>query len=108
MKRGHFDAMLPQRAQNRIHFLSDQYEVAGDSGFSTAGGLKVDRFRRAHRGGDRHAAFSDRLNALDANLINAAADLAFTAKRGVNSGGIQVDLWGRRGWRRLSGWHPAR
>src|SRR6266480_4634302 len=41
MERRHFDAVLPQGPGNGIHFLVDEYEIAGDRGLPIGRRLEV-------------------------------------------------------------------
>ena len=95
-QRGHFDAVRPQRQDDRVDLVAGQHEIARDGGLPAAGRLEIDANRHAHRtdGRQRHAVLRDRVASLDIKLVDAAVSLAFDADDLVELRRVEID--GRR------------
>src|SRR5258706_8500495 len=42
MDRGHLDAVRPQSLDHRVHFVTRNHEIAGNSGLTATGRLEID------------------------------------------------------------------
>ncbi len=76
--RGHFYVIRAQLANDRVHLISGQHEVAGDGGLAAAGRLEVDRdgYPQRSDGTHLHSTLGDRVAARNGKLIDAAVSLA--------------------------------
>jgi hypothetical protein len=52
VQRSYFDPVIAQCPDHRVYFVSDENKVAGNSGFASFCGLKVDCCCYTHRGRD--------------------------------------------------------
>src|SRR5215208_2823281 len=77
----HLDAVLSESLDNRIHFVSYQYEVTGNGGLAAAGRLEVNRRRYSHRAGrsNLHSVLGYRIAPRHPKLINASVSLPLGA-----------------------------
>ncbi len=88
VERGHIDAVLLERASDRIHLFVDQHEVAGDRRLALGGWLEIDHRRHAHGREQRAAHLGDRFRARNRDLEHPATNVSTRTSQGL------LDLFG--------------
>src|SRR5215831_7929461 len=105
---GHLDTAFAQSADDRIHLLGRDHEVASDRRLATSGRLKVDHRGGSHGGWNWRAALADRVLPWNRKLVDAAIDLSLHADGLIQGQRVKVDLCClRRRRRRRTKWRLA-
>src|SRR5438477_12302458 len=99
VQRGDLDAAAAERADHFVHFAGYHHEVAADRRLAVSGRLEVDCGGGAHRRRDGDPVLDYVRRARDAELIDAAVDLAGRFHDRVEIGQRKID-WHRLGRRR--------
>src|SRR5262245_60613154 len=86
---GHVDAALAQSADDRIHLLGGDREVAGDRRLAVFRRLKVDHRAGSHSWWNWCAALGDRVLPWHRELVDTAIDLSLHADGLIQGQGIQ-------------------
>src|SRR2546422_2067605 len=89
VERRDVDAMLPQGPGDGIHFLVDEYEIAGDRGLPIRRRLEVHYRRDAHGGQQRPPHRGDRFRAGYGHLEHAADVSPRTTEHLLNLLGVE-------------------
>ena len=82
---GHLDAVFAQSADQGVHLLSRDHEVASDRRLAATGRLKVDHSAGSHSGWNWRAALGDRVLPWHRELVDAPVDLSLHANGVVQS-----------------------
>src|SRR6476659_2862626 len=100
--RRYLDAIFAQSADEGIHLVGCDHEVAGDRRLAASGWLKVDHRGDSHGGWNRRAVRGDRVLPWHRELVDATVDLPLSADGLVHGKRVEVDLCRlrrRRRWR---------
>src|ERR1700730_16377468 len=93
MDRSHVDAILPQRLDHGIHFVTGQNKISCYGGLTATGRLGNYGSDKSHRPdrSDFHSAFHDWIAARHGQLIDAAVGLALGANDLIELSRIEID-----------------
>src|SRR5262245_1778635 len=104
----YLDVVIAQGADDRIHLVGRDNEVASDRRLAASGRLKVDHRGDSHGGWNWRARLGDRVLPWHRELVDAAIDLSLHADGLVQGQRVKVDLCRlRRRRRRRTKWRFA-